>query len=181
MFEPPATEADLVARLRARDDAAFEMLVQRYGAEIQAVAFVILRDPHAAEDAAAETLVLAWRKITVLRDPRRLRPWLLRIATRAALRVRRRERDAIPLTPEMLQGRSTGVDDALDHIALIDALDRLPPRIRAALALHYVADMTVDAVAEVMGTTRNTVKTQLRDGLQRMREALDPEASQGGR
>jgi RNA polymerase sigma factor (sigma-70 family) len=55
---------------------------------------------------------------------------------------------------------------------LDDALADLPPRIRAAIVLRYYADMSVDEVAAALGTSRNTVKTQLRIGLDRLRESL---------
>ena len=51
----------------------------------------------------------------------------------------------------------------------------LSPRVRAAIALRYYADLDVDEVAAALGTSRNTVKTQLRIGLDRLRDNLrDP-------
>jgi RNA polymerase sigma factor (sigma-70 family) len=65
---------------------------------------------------------------------------------------------------------------------LRDELASLPPRIRAAVVLRYYADLSVDEVAAALGTSRNTVKTQLRIGLDRLRDHLrnerpDPPAS----
>ena len=61
---------------------------------------------------------------------------------------------------------------ALDRAVLKDALGSLPPRVRAAIALRYYADLNVDEVAAALGTSRNTVKTQLRIGLDRLRDHL---------
>jgi RNA polymerase sigma factor (sigma-70 family) len=59
-----------------------------------------------------------------------------------------------------------------NRVTLIAALAGLPPRTRAAVVLHYYADLTVDGVATALGTSQNTVKTQLRTGLERLRAAL---------
>jgi DNA-directed RNA polymerase specialized sigma24 family protein len=51
----------------------------------------------------------------------------------------------------------------------------LPPRMRAAVGLHYYADLQVDAVAAVLGRSRNTVKTELREALARLRGQMADE------
>ena len=60
-----------------------------------------------------------------------------------------------------------------DHIAIRDALRALPPRMRAAIVLHHMVGMTVPQVAQAVGRSENTIKSQLKDGLTRLREALD--------
>ena len=55
---------------------------------------------------------------------------------------------------------------------MAEALAALPERIRAAVALHHIAGLTVPETAEAMGTTQNTVKSQLREGMVRLRAAL---------
>lgn len=135
------------------------------------MAFMTLRNAADAEEVVADTLVTAWRRIDTLRDADRLRPWLLRIATRLALRRWRRPR-VRTLSLELagdVSGPSTGV---VDRLALAQAIDALPARTRAAVALHYVADLPVAEVAEALGTSPNTVKTQLREGLANLREAM---------
>ncbi len=52
------------------------------------------------------------------------------------------------------------------------ALAKLPRRIRAAIALHYLAGLTVPETARAMGVSENTVKSQLKTGLERLREDL---------
>lgn len=165
-------ERTLADDLRAGRPEALDWLLAEHGREIQAVAFLILRDPDEASDVLAETLVTAWRKAGNLRDPAALRAWLLRVATNRALSRRRAEARTVHLRAV----REPVVEDASTAIAartaLADAVGELPPRMRAAVALRYHADLSVAEVAAALGTSQNTVKTQLRTALGRLREAL---------
>ena len=163
----------LAADLRARRPGALEELLATFGREIQAVAYLVLHSQPDAEEVVIDTMVTAWRRGDTLRDPAALRTWLLRIATRHALS--RRRRAAAPSTPLLPDDDRVVGDTAppLERVALLQALAELPPHMRAAVALHYVADLTVDDVALALGRSRNTVKSQLRIGLERLRVLLD--------
>jgi RNA polymerase sigma factor (sigma-70 family) len=166
-----------MARLREHRPDVLDELLARFGREIQAVAYVILRDTSDAEEALAETLLTALERGHQLRDETALRAWLLRIAANQALGMRRRSVRLIRLgsLPDRVSLETTD-SAALDRAVLEDAMTDLPPRIRAAIALRYYADLSVDEVAVALGTSRNTVKTQLRIGLDRLRERLRDEA-----
>ncbi len=116
-------------------------------------------------------MVSAWQRIESLREPAALRPWLLRIATRHALS--RRRRAAIPQHQLLATIDTVSPGPDPDRIALRDELDRLPPRMRAVLSLHYYAGMTVEETAIALEISRNTVKYHLKVGLGRLREVLD--------
>jgi RNA polymerase sigma-70 factor (ECF subfamily) len=163
----------LAADLRARRPRALEELLATFGREIQAVAYLILHSQPDAEEVVVDTMVTAWRRAETLREPAALRTWLLRIATRHALS--RRRRAAAPSTPLLPDDdRAVGaLAPSIERVALLQALAQLPPQMRAAVALHYVADLTVDDVALALGRSRNTVKSQLRIGLERLRLLLD--------
>lgn len=160
-----------MADLRQGHVDALDTLLRAYGGEIQAVAYLTLRNEQDAEEVLADTLLTAWRKIDTLRDPDRLRPWLLTIATRLALRRRRRQQprvvslDLNAVLPNIARA-------AVDELELRDAINRLPPRMRAVVALSVVADLQVAEVARVLGTSENTVKSQLRVARARLRVAL---------
>ena len=163
--------------LREHRPEVLAELLDRFGPEIQTVAYVILRDAGDAEEALAETLLTALERGHQLREETALRAWLLRIAANRALAMRRRSVRILRLgsLPER-SGSDAGFAGALDRAVLDDALADLTPRVRAAVALRYYADLSVDEVAEALGTSRNTVKTQLRIGLERLREHLRDKA-----
>lgn len=120
-------------------------------------------------------MVTAWRKGSELRDPNALGAWLLRIATRHALTRQRRIGATLPLLPEQAARLTGAAAPSIDGVALRDALATLPPRMRAAVVLHYYADLTVDGVANALERSPNTIKSQLREGLAQLRVRLSEE------
>ena len=119
----------------------------------------------------AETLITAWKRGGDLRDGAALRPWLLKIATNHALAARRRRHDVRPVDQvDVAAADSTG--PLASRIALLAAVDRLPAEMRAAVVLHYYADLSVDDVAKALGKSPNTIKSQLRVGLGQLRAGL---------
>lgn len=162
-----------VDALRRGEPEVLDRLLADYGQDIQDVAFAILRDPAEAEDVLADTLLAALDRATSLRDPRALRSWLLRIAVNRALDRRRRRIRVVSL--ELDHDRPVVSPDATDRIAVLAAMDDLPPRTRAAVVLRYHMDLSIADVAATMGTCPNTVKTLLRRALDKMRTTLTDE------
>ena len=64
-------------------------------------------------------------------------------------------------------------EPSADRVLVAEALVDLAPKMRAAVALHHYAGFTVPQVAEIMGTSQNTIKSNLTDGMARLRAALD--------
>ena len=88
-----ATALDgVVAGARAGDEAAFTRLVAAYHADMLRVAFVITGDADVASDAAQLAWQTAWRKLGHLREPDRIRSWLVAIAANEARQLTRRQR-----------------------------------------------------------------------------------------
>ncbi len=135
------------------------------------MAFLIVRNERDAEEILADTALTAWRKIDALRTPEGLRSWLLTTATRLALRRRRRFQPQL-VSLEAASDVPTDDRSPIDRLELREAINRLPPRMRAVIALHYVADLPTAQIAAVVGRSENTVKTQLRQARARLRVAL---------
>lgn len=148
--------------------AAFE----REAPVLLAAARAITSDRSEAEDLVQTTFELAIRRVDQLRDPSALRAWLLAIQTREAFRVVRRLRRTLHVSGGVPDSSVAPLASA-DHIVLRDVLRALPPRMRAAIVLHHMAGMTVPQVARAVGRSENTIKAQLKEGLSRLREALD--------
>jgi len=174
--------ARLVDELRAQRPEALDALLATFGADIERVAYLVLHSRMDAEEVVIDTAMTAWDRVGSLRDPSALRAWLLQVAARHSLQRVRRSRSVDPLPPAAPLAADGGDPAALiDRFSLVAAVAELPPRMRAAVALHYFADLTVDDVATALGRSRNTVKTELRLALERLRTAMTPDGADAGR
>ncbi len=145
--------------------------LHEHGPVLLAAARLITLHQAEAEDLVQTTFEIALRRIDTLREPRALRAWLLKIQVREAFRTVRRLRRVVPL-----DGHVRDIDMAREpdarHTEMREALAALPRRIRAAVVLHHLAGLSVRETAEALGVSENTIKSQLKSGLVRLREAL---------
>jgi RNA polymerase sigma factor (sigma-70 family) len=162
-----------VQALRERRIETLAQLLHAHGRELQAVAYLILRDRALAEDVTIETLLTAFERGGSIRDDDALRAWLLRVATNKALTVRRTSARIAVL--DSLPDRAAPTDfasDSTDRIAMLAAVHELPLQMRAAVVLRYYADLSVEGVAAAMGKSPNTIKAQLQAALDRLRRTV---------
>jgi RNA polymerase sigma-70 factor (ECF subfamily) len=124
-----------------------------------------------AQDLVQATFETAIRSLRSLRDPGAMRFWLLRIEVREAMRITRRMRRFVRLDVRVHEIPNTDPGMA-DRVALKQALATLPIRVRAAVALHHLAGMSVRQTADALGVSENTVKSELKVGLARLRKEL---------
>jgi RNA polymerase sigma-70 factor (ECF subfamily) len=154
---------------RARSDLAAALA--GHEAALLTTARFLTGDEAEARDVVQQTLEIALRHLDELRDPDRLGPWLTTIAVREALRLRRRVRRLVRLDALVREIPAAGGPDERS-VALRDAVGRLPNRVRAAVVLHYMVGLSVDETAAAMAVSPNTIKSELKSGLRRLREML---------
>lgn len=124
----------------------------------------------AAADAVQEAFIAAdrgWSKVATLDNPA---AWIRRVAINRLLNRRRnraRRREILATIRPMPDAELT--DDLLD---LRRAIAGLPDKMRAAVCLHYLADLPVDDVAAALEIAPGTVKSSLHDARRRLREQL---------
>jgi RNA polymerase sigma-70 factor (ECF subfamily) len=112
-----------------------------------------------AEDVVQEAFVRG------LDHPRRLlgadnpEAWLRTVAVNLARSRWRRAQRLVGLAPRLVQ--EPRVDDTDGNVVLLQALRNLPAGQREAIALHYLADLTVEQVADTLGLSTGTVKARL--------------------
>ncbi len=123
-----------------------------------------------ADDAVAEAFARALEHAGQIRDPV---PWLYRTAFRLATEDLRRERRKPEPEPEPEPDQAPA--SAAGLAALVPALRQLSAAQRAAVVLHYEADLPIQEVARRMGTSAGAVKVHLFRGRHRLRELLGEE------
>jgi RNA polymerase sigma factor (sigma-70 family) len=164
-----AVMSDSLSASRRREAMVDELF--EHGPMLLAAARMITLDNDEAEDLVQVTYEIAIRHIDSLREPLAMRAWLLQIESREAFRVVRRLGRLVSLDGHVRELTSPDIDVAR-RTDVRQALAGLPRRTRAAIAIHYLADLSVRETAIALGVTENTVKSQLRTGLARLREGL---------
>ncbi|MGE0229005.1 MAG: RNA polymerase sigma factor [Dehalococcoidia bacterium] len=179
----------LAVRLRAGDASALEELFERDGGPAFRLAYRVLRDAAAAEDAVQEAFAQLWERAPGLNTSGSLRSLLMTIVHRRALdQVRSRRRaPATPVDTEALSRVDEQAAEVLERIIeqvsseglrrrLHAALLALPPEQRAVIELGHGAGLTLPEIAAREGVALGTVKSRLRLAMGKLSLALKDEA-----
>lgn len=164
-----------------RQEAEFREFYEANYGPVVAMVTAVLGDRDQAQDVAQEAFARAlarWSRIGVYELPE---AWVRRVALRIAVDFGRRLRRALRISVKLAAQRQTaqpGPGDSLGFSALGGALRRLPVREREVLALHYLCDLPVEAIARECGLPLGTVKTRLAAGRRHLEAELTrrPEA-----
>ena len=178
---PDRTDEQLLTATGQGDQAAFGALYDRFVAPAYAVVRRVVRDPDHSAEVTQEVMVEVWRTAARF-DPARgaARTWVLTMAHRRAVDRVRSEQSTRDRTERVAaRDRERDVDVVADQVELDDeyatvraALAGLTDLQREAIELAYVHGHTYQEVAELLGAPLGTVKTRMRDGLIRLRDAL---------
>lgn len=170
------TELELIQQAQAGEPRAVRELYRLYSPRVYAVVKRLAGDDALAEDWAQEAWVRIFRALGSFRGEARFTTWMHRIAVNSALHGRRwRDRRVIHEAPleETIPTRAA-TEDALLRLKLEQAMKKLPERMRQVLVLHDVEGYTHEDIAEFLGVTSGTSKSQLFKARARMRELLRP-------
>jgi RNA polymerase sigma-70 factor (ECF subfamily) len=159
----------------AGDTVAFARIVAAYHGDMVRVAYVVSGgDQEIADDAVQAAWSVAWRKLGSLRDPERLKAWLVAVAANEARQLCRRRRRAavieIDLAAEVPAGRDPA--DRADVLDLEHALRHLSADERALLALRYEAGLDSSEIGALAGRPAATIRWRLSRLLGRLRKEL---------
>lgn len=167
-------DANLVAQSLAGNRDAFGQIVTRYQTLICALAYSRTGSLTQSEDLAQETFVAAWKQLASLREPHKLRSWLCTIARNIiydALKKQGREPshaaetlDAIHESPAFEPQPRDLVISHEEAALLWRSLERIPEIYREPLILFYREHQSIQAVAEKLDLTEDTVKQRLSRG-----------------
>jgi RNA polymerase sigma-70 factor (ECF subfamily) len=143
------------------------------------VAFGIVGEHALAEDAIQDAYVTALRKRASYRADGPAEAWLYRIVVNAAISVLRRRRVRLiqPLDPLGRDGPPTpdAAGRVLDHLTLMDGLQRLDPIARSAVVLRYYLDLDYETIGSIIGKSPSNVGSILSRSLDRLQPEVSPD------
>ncbi|MGF1467955.1 MAG: sigma-70 family RNA polymerase sigma factor [Sandaracinaceae bacterium] len=185
-------EERLVARLRRRDEAAFNELVRTYQARIYGLVYRMLGDREEAEDLAQEVFITVFKSIDGFRGDAKLSTWLYRVATNHCKnRIKYLERRA--------RGRKKEFDEIAEHAALEsatmnptspvarpdhlveayqkerilqDALVALDEEHRTLIVLRDIDHLSYEEIQGITGLPAGTVKSRLHRARHALRDLV---------
>lgn len=179
----------LCARVAAREDGAFDELVQRYQARAYRLAWSLLRDAEDARDLSQEAFLRVYQSAARFRGDARFSTWFYRILVNLCLDHRRRRR---------WWQRAVAHDPDEDQVALVErqpardpdpgqraseeqtmtrlwaAVHRLSPQQRAAVMLSVQEQLSTAEIATVLQCSEPTVRVHLHRAVQALRRKLGP-------
>lgn len=189
--ERVADAADFVDRLRAGEEAAFEILIDRYSADVYALLFRLTENPEDASDLTQNTFLRAFRAIKGFRGESELKTWLYRIAVNESHNRfrwwRRRRRDVTislddsigdtdrTVSDTLADSSVTPEDAALGHEreqALKAALLDIPVIYREAVVLRDIEGLSYEETAIALQVGIGTVKSRISRGRDELRRRL---------
>ena len=185
------TDKSLVEAHCQGSKTAFTELVRRYGGIVLGYLIQMCGNREQAEDVFQETFKRVHEKAHTFRGPR-LKPWLLTIATHAAVDGLRKKRRLKVVSLNQKNDCNDGNCEGRGDVAILDdscnpveqaanaeqkhqvreAINFLPTRQRATLVLAYYQQLSYPEVAAVMGCSVGTVKTQMYRALRTLAQKL---------
>jgi RNA polymerase sigma-70 factor (ECF subfamily) len=172
---PETADADLVARCRAGDQRAWELLVERYSRYVYAIAVQGFRlSNEDAEDVFQETFARAYERLDQLRDNSAVRPWLAQLTRRLCLdRVQRANRTEVQADEETRDVDDDTLERLDEAFAVRQCLETLPQPCREILDRFFAKDESYRTIGEGLGLPAGTIASRISRCLAKLRAALE--------
>ena len=187
-----ASDAALVAQVRAGNGDAFRVLVERHGRKVFRLAFRLTGNEEDAEDTVQETFLRAYRSLDRFQDQAQFSSWIYRIASNHALdllraRNRRTEQSLSATAPAGSDGmaiadRLASPGPGPDRLAasgqlqerIKAALSELTPQERVAFTLRHFEGHTVEEISAFLSVSASATRNAVFRAGQKVRRALQP-------
>jgi len=183
------TDADVMLRVKAGDQSAFEYLVQKYRRPMISFMYRMARNAAVAEDLAQEVFLRVYRSRETYEPSAKFSTWLYRIATNLAVnhaRDTRHERPEVQVSldePDEESGTTLELPDASLNAeqqmvrrerlrAIRQKIEALPEQQRLAVIMHKYQQMDYKQIADVLKKSESATKSLLFRAYETLREQL---------
>ncbi len=173
----------LIQQILAGDESAFGDLVQKHQKSVHAVAWREIGDFHFAEEITQDVFLQVYKKLPTLKDPNLFAGWLYVITKRQCIAWKRRKKQSIQSLETMSQqtleesAYASYISEVREDAAVEcrreivqKLLEKLPEIERTVVILHYLGEMTCEAISKFLGVSPNTVKSRLSRARKRLRK-----------
>jgi RNA polymerase sigma-70 factor (ECF subfamily) len=162
----PEEMAALLGRAIAGDVSAFEQIIVRYERRVLTLAWRLLGRVEDAQDASQEVFLRAFKYLHRFDSGRRFEPWLITMTVNVCrdLGRKRQQQPDLPIEPDFLRAAGDPHSDlnSLEQRKMLHAaLAELPEKERAAVVLRDIEGFATAEVAEMLGSSEATVRSQI--------------------
>lgn len=167
--------------LRSGDQTAFAEFIDKYKETVFLCCRSLGLKEDEAEDAASETFLAAYKGLERYRGQAELSTWIWSIAYRQAITYMRKNRRKWTTCSELrtanseLQSSASAVQDSEQAEVIWAAVKRLPSLWATAIILYYREEKAIADIARIIRVRKNTVKTYLFRGREKLKSALEKE------
>jgi RNA polymerase sigma-70 factor, ECF subfamily len=175
------SDSDLIGLAAAGDGKAFNQLVRRYLPMVYNYLYRMTGNHEVSEEMAQEAFVKAYKNLKGFDRARPFKPWILRIASNAAVSELRKQSKVVSLNAleedghwqEADFGRGedtvTVLERKLASEEVMRGISKLDEKYRQVLLLRYQHDFSYEEISETMQVPLNTVRTWLKRGLDKLK------------
>jgi RNA polymerase sigma factor (sigma-70 family) len=174
-----ASDAELLALIISRDEAALRELFDRHAAWLTLRLQRRTSSPEFAAEALHDTFLAVWRNAGSFRGEGDVGAWLWGIAIRQLISRMRKQAAPTPVSTEVLSALSPTVRSAeeqllvaVEHGSVGDALRTLSPELRQAIQVTVIDGLSTREAARLLGIPQGTVKSRVRLAKTQLRRQL---------
>lgn len=184
------TEAEAIKRAKDGDAAAFECLYKAHCGRVYNLCLRMIKNPAEAEDLTQQAFLQLFRKIGTFRCESGFSTWLHRVTVNIVLMHLRRKKP-VELLAESLEcctsngessrehgPRDTSMYSAIERLNLMRAIRTLPSGYKQIFVLHDVVGYQHAEIADLLGCSTGSSKSQLHKARKRLRRRLQGEQVQ---
>lgn len=174
-------DVQLIQRILAGDQSAFNALVQKYQKPVHAFVWRKIGDYHVAEEITQDIFLRVYQKLDTLNNQESFAGWLYVIAARYCFawfekkRLPTQSLDAMPAEEledlaytQHHENQQNEIASERQREVVKHLLQKLPASERTTITLHYLDDMTCEDISQSMGVSTNTVKSRLHRARKRL-------------
>ncbi|WP_321383495.1 sigma-70 family RNA polymerase sigma factor [uncultured Enterococcus sp.] len=166
-------QVELVKNAKKGDAESFVQLCRCYQNTLYNSAYKILQNSEDISDCLQETEIIAWENINALRNEAAFNSWIFRIMINVARAILRKRSDIIQLE----ESDVSVMENFYGESELKQVFDDLPEKYKIPIVLHYYAGFNIKEIANLLKLPKNTVKTRLARGRERLKILLEGEQS----
>lgn len=175
------TDPHLVARAQRGELPAFEELVKKYQREVYGLACRMVMDPEEAKDLTQQAFLQAFVHIRDFRQQAQFRTWLFRIAINQCynyLKSRKKFGEPVDIQEMTLVAEGSPEADLItsdNQRRLHAAMEHLPPKQRAVLALKIDKGLSYQEISRILGGTASAARVNYCQALKTLKKFLQGE------